>query len=246
MSGIRKGKREANAEHKGMISVQYKIIAVLVPIIIAGIALITIFVCDSSMNMLGKTNIDMLSVHSRSTVYEVVAWTNTITARLQAQLSVIEFLEDEEEQKRYIRRTADPASPYPDGLYIATRDGRYMFANWQPEPDYDPTERGWYQEGLKHDRFTFGNAYFDLISNQIVVSVTCAVKGTDGQVRGVAGCDIQLDEVSNIVSSMRLKRSGGTFLVDAGTQILLGAADKSLTGRKLSDTVPSTRRYASS
>ena len=238
MNSTRSEKTGNQTQKKGgMVSVQYKIIAVLVPVIMLGIAVITAFVCISTRKMFTKMNVKTMEMYSQSAVYEVTAWTQAITAKLDAQKHVIEFLNGRlDETTSYIRSTADSDSPYPDGIYIALEDGSYIFARWHPGEDYDPRNRVWYKEALKHNTFTFGDAYLDQISGSIVVSSSCVLRDEDSQVYGVASCDIQLTEISKIISNIRLEKTGGTFIVDSGSMILIGTSDNSRTGLHLSNT----------
>ena len=225
-------------------SVQTKFAVLLVPTILLVISLMVIFTRSSTMNILDRANMSRLSAYSHSVTNEVAAWTSSIISRLEAQRGAIEFLDGTpEEELAYIRSTIDPNSAYPDGIYIANQDGSYIFAKWQPGDNYDPTTRGWYIEGLRHKKFAFGDPYRDMISGRVLVSATGVLRDKDGRQRGVAGSDIQLAEISKIVSGVRLAETGGAFIVDGVTQTILGSPDTAQVGVTL-EKAPSNSVYA--
>ena len=160
---------------------------------------------------------------------------NSTVARMDTQRKVLEAMNLTPEQEMYyIKRAADPASPYPAGLYFGTQQKAMIHASFS-DPSYDPTIRDWYKSGLNNAQFKFGGAYVDMDSGNVVVTASATLHDAAGGIRGVAAGDVQLNEVSQIVSSTRLKQSGGAFLVDASTNTVLGSGDSTATGKTLGD-----------
>ncbi|MBE7005062.1 MAG: methyl-accepting chemotaxis protein [Ruminococcaceae bacterium] len=217
-------------------SIQLKLMGILIPIVVIAIVGIVLVVQKTTTRILREKSEELLATSAESAVNEVTAWMNDILAHLDSQRAAIEFLGMAPPQElEYVRSTVDPSSSCPDGIYLATQTKETVFANWVPDPGYDPTIRGWYQEGLTHNTFTFGDAYLDMITNNIVVSATCVLKTKAGAVRGVAGGDVQLTEVSKIMSAVKLEQTGGAFMVDAGARIVIGTADSSVMSSSLDD-----------
>ncbi len=223
-----------NNSHKGHI--QVKLMGILIPIIVIAIAAILIIVQFTTKQILRDESEYQLQTSAESAVNSVSAWLNEILGKLDAQRDVFEYMQmTPEQQLAYVHHTADPNSSCPGGIYIATNK-KEVYANWEvPDGDYDPTTRGWYQEGLSHDKFIFGDAYFDITINKIVTSATCVLKNLDGTVRGVAAGDVQLEEISKIMSDVKLEESGGAFMVDAGARIVIGTSDENVMSKSFDE-----------
>ena len=226
------------------IGIQAKLMGILVPMVIITLAGILIVVQRTTTGILREESEKLLSASAVSVVNEVSAWVNGILGRLDAQRDVIEYMNmTPEEELAYVRHTKDLNASCPGGIYIAT-ENKEVYANWEiPSADYDPTARGWYKEGLTHQDFAFGDAYYDLTINDMVVTATCVLKTRGGAVRGVAAGDVQLSEISRIMAAVRVEQTGGAYMMDSGARIILGAADSSVTGVSF-DELPENSVYA--
>ena len=213
-----------------------KLMGILIPIIVLTIVGIVVVVQITTKQILRKESEHQLQTSAESSVNNVSAWLNEILGKLDAQRDVIEYMDmTPEEQLDYVHHTADDKSSCPGGIYIATNN-KEVYANWEvPSADYDPTTRGWYQEGLTHDKFMFGDAYLDATINKIVTSATCVLKNRDGSVRGVAAGDVQLEEISRIMSEVKIEKTGGAFMVDAGARIVIGTADENVMSKSFDE-----------
>ncbi|MCR4925783.1 MAG: HAMP domain-containing protein [Clostridiales bacterium] len=230
------GKKKSNLKSGKTVSIQLKLMGILLPIVIIAVAAIIIIVQSSVSKIIENESRELLTSSAESSANDVSAWLNDILGHLDAQRDTIQYMNMTPEQElAYVHHTKNLLESCPGGIYIATQT-KQVFANWElPSPDYDPTTRGWYKEGLEHPNFTFGDAYFDLTINDIVVSATAVLKDSTGAVRGVAAGDVQLAEISNIMSNVKLEETGGAFMVDAGTGIVLGAADSSVAGKSFEE-----------
>ena len=81
-------------------------------------------------------------------------------------------------------------------------------------------------------------------SQSYVVGASGVLKTRGGSVRGVAAADVYLDSISEIVSEIRLEKTGGIFLVDTRTDTIIGHQDPSITGKKLSEIGSGVYGYA--
>lgn len=217
-------------------AIQLKLMGILIPIVLLALAGILLVVQTAATRILREESETLLEASAVSAVNETSAWINAILGRLDAQRDAIEYFDmDPAEELAYVRHTEGLNASCPGGIYIAT-ENKEVYANWEiPSADYDPTVRSWYREGLSHQQFTFGDAYYDLTINAMVVTATCVLKTRGGAVRGVAAGDVQLSEISRMMSAIRLERTGGAYMMDAGARIILGAADSSLAGASFDD-----------
>ena len=178
----------------------------------------------------------LLSANTDSVVSMVQAWMNDITATLDMQRDTLEYITmTPDEEKAYLRHSADPDSAFPGGIYFATTAGEFVHASYVPDSGYDPREKVWYKEGLLSNSFIFGSAYQDVITGENVVSASAALHYKNGGTRGVAAADIQLGAISDIVKQVQIEQTGGAFLIDANTNMIIGHRDEALVGTLLAD-----------
>ncbi len=85
---------------------------------------------------------------------------------------------------------------------------------WEPPEGYDPRTRPWYVETLKKNGVTVTSPYVDMITGEMIVSVTAPVRTPSGALLGVAGLDVSLEHVRRKVLTRRLFGEGFPFLVD--------------------------------
>ncbi len=231
--------KEQDAAHTGTVRRGWGITgklasAIVMSVVIAVAILLGVVYFQMSHTLLDKSE-DLLKTTTDRTVQETRAWINRTLTMLETQRDTIQY-EDMEvpAMMDYIRHTANKNEAYPAGLYVALTDGTLHHASFVAGPDYDPTEKSWYQDGLKSDAIMFGDTYFDEDSQSYVVGASGVLKGADGTVRGVAAADVYLDSISQIVSQVQIEDTGGIFLVDTRTDTIIGHKDKSITGQILS------------
>ena len=225
-----------SSSHKSRMSIQFKLMAVLIPIIIIAIAGILLVVQSTTSAILKNESEELLATSADSAVNKVSSWMNDILGHLDAQRDTIQYMDlSGSAAADYVHHTKGLSQSCPGGIYIAT-ESKEVYANWElPSADYDPTTRGWYKEGLSHPNFMFGDAYYDLTINDMVVSATAVLKNSSGGVRGVAAGDVQLAEISAIMSSVKLEETGGAFMADAGAKIIIGTKDKDIMSKAFDD-----------
>ena len=201
--------------------------SIVVSVVIAVAILFAVVYFQMSRALLDKSE-RLLQTTTERTLQETKAWMNTTLTMLETQRDTIEYEDmDVPDMTDYIKHTVNQNPAYPDGLYVALTDGSLHHASFVAGPDYDPTKKNWYQDGLKSDDFILGDAYVDENSQSYVVGASGILRARDGSVRGVAAADVYLDSISNIVSGIRIEDTGGIFLVDT-QQIRQGKTGLSL------------------
>ncbi|SMC22197.1 methyl-accepting chemotaxis sensory transducer with Cache sensor [Andreprevotia lacus DSM 23236] len=78
---------------------------------------------------------------------------------------------------------------------------------------YDPTSRPWYQQAASAGEPILTPPYVDAASKRLIVSFAAPVK-LDGQLKGVLGTDIYLDQVVKDVLGIKLTGNGYAFLAN--------------------------------
>ncbi|MBL8102506.1 MAG: GAF domain-containing protein, partial [Anaerolineales bacterium] len=108
-------------------------------------------------------------------------------------------------------------------------------------PDFDVTQRPWYvaanPENNADRNVIWSDPYQDAALNGLVVTSSIPVFKTDTQFRGVAAMDIQLNSITDVISSIKVGESGYAFLIDHNKRLIAfpaaGYADFGLTPETL-------------
>lgn len=82
-------------------------------------------------------------------------------------------------------------------------------------PDFDTRGRSWYKEAVHNKGIAITEPYIDTATGLLVVTVATPVNDSDGNVIGVAGIDISIDDISKIMGSYKYKGSGYAILIDS-------------------------------
>ncbi|PZW42010.1 methyl-accepting chemotaxis protein [Pseudomonas sp. URMO17WK12:I2] len=119
-------------------------------------------------------------------------------------------------------------------------DGRFLSSPpTQMAADYDPRTRPWYKDTAQANRTLLTAPYVDQITNSLVISPIAPVRGTDGKPFGMAGGDVSLDTLVQIINAIDLGDLGYAFLVSKdGTVLVHPQAD--LVMKNLRDLYPNT------
>ena len=158
------------------ISVMAKLCGFMIPIIVAVIAALVLFVRQSTTRIIVRDSEALLETECESVAEQTERWMDMVTAQLEDQRRTLEFADmTPEEELAYIRHMADPSGAFTGGMYIGTADHRMIHASWVPDASFDPVERGWYRDGVNNSAFRFGDPYLDAITNMIVVPASSAM-----------------------------------------------------------------------
>lgn len=122
--------------------------------------------------------------------------------------------------------------------YIGTQaDGRFL-ANKPTDlgKDYDPRVRPWYKEAETAGQAILTNPYMDLVSNELVMSITAPVRH-DGRLAGITGVDLSLKTMTDMINALDFNGTGYAFLVSRDGTILVHQ-DRKLVMKSLKDLYP--------
>ena len=239
-----KNKGNASAA-RGRWGITGKLVAAIIGSVVIAVALLLAVVYVQMSRALLEKSENLIQATTEKTVQETRAWMNKTLTALELQRDTIQYEDmDIPSMETYIKHTVDPDSSYPAGLYIALTDGSLYHASFVPGPGFDALTKSWYQNGVQSEDFILGDVYFDEDSQSYVVGASGVLKTRGGSVRGVAAADVYLDSISEIVSEIRLEKTGGIFLVDTRTDTIIGHQDPSITGKKLSEIGSGVYGYA--
>lgn len=236
--GINRTKKtlsEENGFRRGA-GLNAKLIGLFLPIIAVTLAAILLLVYVNTSSMIRSKSEEGLQLSTASVVNSVNAWMNRVLTALEQERDTIEYMGLEgESELNYIKHTANQYGAFPAGIYLGLNDGSLRHASFVPGPEYNTFEKSWYKDGLNSEEFILGAIYFDEDSQSYVVGASGKIKDKNGAVRGVAAADIYLDDIANIVAQVQIEETGGLFLVDNATGMIIGHKNKELLGSLLSE-----------
>jgi len=121
--------------------------------------------------------------------------------------------------------------------YLGEKDGR--FTMWPPSEmpkDYDPRVRPWYKDAVSAGTSTLTEPYIDASTKKLILSMATPVQ-KNGAFVGVAGADMNLDALVDMIGAMDLGGMGQAFLMSAEGKILVHP-NKELINKRLGDIYP--------
>lgn len=107
-------------------------------------------------------------------------------------------------------------------IYYGTPDNKLINASgWEPPEDFDLRERLWYKKALDEEEAIFTEAFVNASSELIIITVAYPVyDSSSGELLGVVGGDLSMEQVVNLVQGKSSERIGYSFLVDSEGKVL--------------------------
>ncbi|WP_372999708.1 methyl-accepting chemotaxis protein [Lutispora sp.] len=101
-------------------------------------------------------------------------------------------------------------------VYIGVDHINKLITNdeFETPPGFDTKGRSWYIGATQNKGIAITEPYIDVVTGLLVLTVATPVNDSDGNLIGVAGVDISLDDISKVMSSYKYKDSGYAILVD--------------------------------
>ena len=84
---------------------------------------------------------------------------------------------------------------------------------WVPDDDYDKDSRDWYSAAVNAKGLVLTDPYVDETTGSLVTTVAMAAR-ENGVLKGVAGIDIMLDTMNDLVQKLRLSEGGVSYIID--------------------------------
>ncbi|MGL1932302.1 MAG: methyl-accepting chemotaxis protein [Desulfotalea sp.] len=105
-------------------------------------------------------------------------------------------------------------------VYMGTEYGAYSSSAPSAMPaGYDPRKRAWYADALTKNKMYTTAAYLTLTTKEAVLSVVAPVKKNGSNV-GVAGIDVSLSLMTDLIGNIKIGETGFVVLVQADGTIL--------------------------
>lgn len=211
-------------------SIKAKLIGVIVPCVVVAITVIMIISYNSSEKTIIDRTEELVVSEAQTGVHKILVWEEENLPTLEVMTNAMTNLNlSREEILKYLKKELGNYEDFPNGMYITYENGDVLDgAGWQPEGD--ATEGKWYQEGVTHDAFLFGEPYMDPFTNEYVVTASKSLPDFGGSLDAVAAADVSLAKVSEIVQEMVIAETGDAFIIDASTGMILAHKDSAFVG----------------
>jgi methyl-accepting chemotaxis protein len=216
-------------------SISTTLLVILVPMIIASIVFIIIFLSGQSEKQIKSLSISQLQSESDYNAERFGAKINDIVARCEIFGVTAEKLDfkDRKAVQDYMNNSNKIGALDNNGIYIGFYDGEMYYADYTEPPEgYDPTIRDWYKEGLNYSTFTGINPYVDALSNKLCVSFIRKITLKDGSY-GVGGIDIFLDDITSETLTLTPMGTGKTYIT--ADDMIVAGPDTALNGGIIAD-----------
>ncbi len=120
----------------------------------------------------------------------------------------------------------ESAPDVADGRWVSAvvdRSGARTPVDLGAPAGYDARERPWYRQATEHDGLTW-TAPYRFFDGPMGVTATIAVRDpVSGALEGVFGADLQLDQVAEYLSTLRVGQTGRVFVVSRDGHLIEGA-----------------------
>lgn len=118
----------------------------------------------------------------------------------------------QKELDRYFR-TLKESHKTTNFIFLGTEDGGYMeYPRFNPTQSYDPRQRPWYQNTIHQSEIIMSEPYLTNVTKDMVVSFTKPVI-KEGQAVGVVGISVNLNELTDSISQLKIGNSGYVLLL---------------------------------
>ncbi len=123
--------------------------------------------------------------------------------------------------ERFFERYAN-SRPHLIDIYFGAADGGFVGVSDDPADNYDPRLRPWYSAAINTQAdAAITEPYLNAsLAAEPMVSVSTPVTGADGRLLGVLSADVTLSELTELVRSVQVGKSGYMLLLDEKGNIL--------------------------
>ncbi len=121
----------------------------------------------------------------------------------------------------FFRRIVDSDPTVLSAFFSTASTGEYFKADGRVEREgYDTRDRWWWQEAVQKDHLYVSRPGEDADTHDVAVTLQTTVHRADGSLLGVAGADVLLTTVGELVRQIKYQGKGTAFLVDSEGRII--------------------------
>ncbi|WAL62001.1 ATP-binding protein [Thermocoleostomius sinensis] len=91
---------------------------------------------------------------------------------------------------------------------------------------YDARSRPWYQTAVQKRQASWSEIYQTFELPSLIISAALPLYNTSGDVLGVVGADLDLEDISHFLASLEISPSGQAFIVERSGQLVASSASE--------------------
>lgn len=124
-----------------------------------------------------------------------------------------------EESIPWLYKTLDNIRGQSNGelayVYAGYEDGSMFSSPRFDTSEYDPRIRPWYEDAMKNPgKIVWTAPYIDFDSGELLITVAKTIKNSEGEIVGVAGSDVLLSQVQDVLNKYKAGEKGHVVAVD--------------------------------
>lgn len=125
-----------------------------------------------------------------------------------------------ESQQEFLTKIIDVQSPQRALFIRRAEDFVPIGRHFDPDDKYDPRTRPWYQEATEQRQSIWTDPYIFFTSQSPGITAATPVVGLLDKVQGVVGVDIEIKELSNFLSQLRVGANGAAFILNRNGDVI--------------------------
>lgn len=208
-----------------------KFVITIIPVVLVMIFIFFALTRNEIINL----SKDKMALETLNCSEKINTWSEKTIKELNVYKSIIEKTSTNDEKTLEIMKTSyETNDAYPYGLYLGDENGTYLDASgWIPDDDYVVAERNWYIEGIRHERFEFGEPYVDAMTGEVCVSATSTVNYKPEI--SVLSADVYWNDAEKIVEEAARGNLENVFCITGSSKIIMVDSSHKLIGESLSE-----------
>ena len=100
------------------------------------------------------------------------------------------------------------------------RHGTVLADEIDPQDTYDPRQRPWYQKATAEKGIIWTDPYIFFTSQNPGITTAGPIYRNAGELHGVVGVDIEIDELSTFISKLRIGKNGRAFMINSNGEVV--------------------------
>lgn len=93
-------------------------------------------------------------------------------------------------------------------------------------PDYDHRQRAWYRDTLAKNQPSWTEPFATITPQRLIISANQPIRNAQGQAVGVTGSDLSLLEIRDFLNSLRIGKTGETFIVERDGNLIASSTNE--------------------